>query len=203
VNELRVPRIGLLGGSFDPPHRAHLALARTALEHLALDEVRWLPAGLAWQKTRRAAPAAHRRAMVALAIEGEPRFVLDDRELRRAGPSYTSDTLRELHAERAAEWFLVIGQDQYANLHTWHEWEALLPLATLAVASRGGEAPSPDPALAGRAHRVAVLPLPRLDVSSTEIRRRVAAGEDIRDMVPTAVASYIDRHHLYRDRSGS
>lgn len=89
-------RIGLFGGSFDPVHNAHLALAHAALRDAALDEVRWIPAGQPWQKTRQLAAAAHREAMVALAIEGEPRFVLDRIELQRAGPSYTLDTVRAL-----------------------------------------------------------------------------------------------------------
>lgn len=198
-----MPRIGLLGGSFDPPHNGHLALARTALEHLALDEVRWLPVGRQWQKGGSASPAEHRVAMVALAVEREPRFVLDDREVKRPGPSYTVDTLRELAAERAADWFLVVGQDQYANLHTWHRWADLLPLATLAVASRGGADPAPQGPLAAQPHRAVPLPLPRIDVSSSEIRRRVAAGEDIGDMVPAPVARYIALHHLYRGQPGS
>jgi nicotinate-nucleotide adenylyltransferase len=196
-------KIGLLGGTFDPPHHAHLALAHSALDHLGLDEVRWLPAGLQWQKADTPSSAADRRAMVALAIEGEPRFRLDDRELRRSGPSYTIDTVRDLQAHEPAEWFLIIGQDQYANLPTWHEWQALLPGVTFAVASRDGVAPTAPAALAGLPHRVAALPLPRIDVSATEIRRRVAAGEPVDDMVPPTVASYIDRHHLYRGRSGS
>jgi len=191
-------RIGLLGGTFDPPHNAHLALARSARDHLALDEVRWLPAGLQWQKAQPASPAAHRVAMVALAIDGEPRFVLDDRELRRAGPSYTIDTVRELQAHESAEWFLVIGRDQYINLPTWHEWHELVKRVTLAVASRDGIAPAAPAALAAVPHRVELLPMPRTDVSATEIRRRAAAGEPLDDMVPAPVASYIDRHHLYR-----
>ena len=109
---MSLPKIGLLGGSFDPPHNGHVALARSALAHLALDELRWLPVGLQWQKRRRPTRAADRQAMVALAIDGEPHFVVDDRELRRRGPSYTVATLRELNAEQPAEWFLVIGQDQ-------------------------------------------------------------------------------------------
>jgi len=200
---MSVRRAGVFGGSFDPPHRAHLALARSALEHLALDEVRWLPAGLQWQKTRRPSPAHDRRAMVALAIEGEPRFVLDDRELARSGPSYTVDTLRELHAGPPADWFLLLGQDQYANLHTWHEWPALLQLATLAVASRDGVVPAPAAPLAAVPHRMVVLPMPRMDVSATAVRRRAAAGADVGDMVPAAVARYIDRHRLYRGPPGS
>ncbi len=191
-------RIGLLGGSFDPPHHAHLALAHAALEHLQLDELRWLPAGDPWQKTRRLASAADREAMVRLAIEGEPRFVLDDRELRRSGPSYTVDTLRELQAGEQAEWFLVLGQDQYANLHTWHDWPELLRRVTLAVAARAGIEPAPSKLVAAAPHRMQVVPLPPLAVSATEIRERIAAGRDYTDMVPDAVARYIDRHHLYR-----
>jgi nicotinate-nucleotide adenylyltransferase len=196
-------KIGLLGGSFDPPHNAHLALARSALDHLSLDEVRWLPAGLQWQKARQPTPAHHRLAMVALAIAGEPRFVLDDRELRRQGPSYTVDTVRELQAEESAEWFLLVGQDQYANLHTWHDWRELLPRVTLAVASREGIAPTPPAALAAVPHRVVALPMPRMDISATEIRARAAQGRDIGDMVPAAVARYIDQHLLYRGQTGS
>jgi nicotinate-nucleotide adenylyltransferase len=196
-------RIGLLGGSFDPPHDAHLALARSALEHLRLDEVRWLPAGLQWQKTQQPATADDRKAMVALAIEGEPRFALDDRELRRAGPSYTIDTLRALQAEEAAEWFWILGQDQYANLPTWHEWRELLRRVTFAVASRDGVAPTPSAALAAVPHRVVALPMPLIGVSATEIRRRAAAGLDIDDMVPAEVARYIGLHRLYRGHTGS
>jgi nicotinate-nucleotide adenylyltransferase len=180
-----------------------VALARTALEHLSLDVVRWLPAGQQWLMARQPAPADDRKAMVALAIDGEPRFVLDDRELRRPGPSYTIDTVRELQAEEPAEWFLVLGQDQYGNLHTWRDWQDLLPRVTLAVASRAGAAPMPPAALAGVPHRVATLPMPRMDVSATEIRRRAARGEPLGDMVPAAVARYIDFHRLYGGHAGS
>ena len=196
-------RIGLLGGSFDPPHHAHLALAHSALDELQLDEVRWLPAGQPWQKPRDITPAADREAMVALAIAGEPRFRIDDRELRRRGASYTVDTVRELHAAEPAEWFLLLGQDQYANLTTWHDWRDLVARVTLAVASREGIAPTPPAPLASVPHRVATLTMPRIDVSSTDIRRRSAAGEPIAGLVPAAVASYIDRHHLYRGNPGS
>src|SRR5512141_1824995 len=119
-------RIGLLGGSFDPPHNAHVALARSAMEHLMLDELRWVPAGVQWQKQRELAPVADRQAMVTLAIAGEPRFVLENCELWRSGPSYTIDTVLELQAAEPADWFLVIGQDQYANLITWHRWQQLV-----------------------------------------------------------------------------
>jgi nicotinate-nucleotide adenylyltransferase len=193
-------RIGLFGGSFDPPHLGHRALAETALRTLALDALRWLPAGRPWQKGDRALAAAeHRAAMVALAIAGEPRFVLDDRELRRSGASYTVDTVRELQAEQpGAVFFLVIGQDQYARLHTWRAWRELLAGVTLAVAAREGRVPAPESEVARTPHRLEVLPMPRVDVSATVIRRAAAQGADLHALVAPAVAGYIARHHLYR-----
>jgi nicotinate-nucleotide adenylyltransferase len=197
-------RIGILGGSFDPPHNAHLALAHVALQHLALDELRWLPAGLPWQKTRQLTSADDRAAMVALAIAGEPRFVLDRTELNRAGPSYMVDTVEALQRETPqADWVLIVGQDQYARLHTWHRWAGLLDHVTLAVACRDGEPVQPSPEVAARPHRMQTLPLPRIDVSSTAIRRAIADGRDFTDMVPAAVARYIDQHRLYAGHTGS
>ena len=132
-------RVGLFGGSFDPVHNAHLALARAALAELQLDEVRWVPAGQPWQKARALTAAVHREAMLRLALAGEPRFVLDRTEIRRPGPSYTLDTVRELAAAQpGTEWFLIIGHDQYAGLHTWNGWQELLARVTLAVANRPG-----------------------------------------------------------------
>jgi len=190
-------RIGLFGGSFDPVHNAHVALARLALEHLQLDELRWIPAGQPWQKSREMTPASDREAMVALAIDGEPRFKLERCELERRGPSYMLDTVREVQAALpGAQWFLVLGQDQYAGLHTWHGWQELLRLVTLAVANRPGATPSVNPEVMRVAHREVALPM--MDISSTGIRQRIAAGQPIDDLVPAAVARYIDRHHLYR-----
>lgn len=185
-------RIGLFGGSFDPVHNAHLALAHAALRGLALDELRWIPAGLPWQKTRAVTAAVHRAAMVALAIDGEPRFVLDDIELKRPGPSYTLDTVRALQATQpGAQWFLLIGQDQQAGLPTWHGVEALLTLVTLAVARRPG---APDAStMAG-----CVIEMPAMTQSSTEVRARCASGRSIDGLVPVAVARYIEQHGLYR-----
>lgn len=187
-------RIGLFGGSFDPVHNAHLALAHAALRDAALDEVRWIPAGHPWQKARQLAAAAHREAMVALAIGGQPQFVLDRTELQRPGPSYTLDTVRALQAERPeAQWFLIIGQDQQAGLPTWHGVDELLSRVTLAVAARP-EAPRPVP-LAGAA---CAIDLPPMALSSTQVRTRCAAGLPIDHMVPPAVARYIEQHGLYR-----
>ena len=189
-------RIGIFGGSFDPVHNAHVALAKVALEQLDLDEIRWVPVWQAWQKTRRLAPAADREAMVRLAIAGEPRFVLERCELRRRGNSFTLDTVRELRAaEPDIEWYLILGQDQYAGLHTWRDWRELVALVTLVIAPRAG-APPVDPQVAGTPHRTVELPM--MSESSTDIRSAIAAGQPIEALVPVAVASYIERHHLYR-----
>jgi nicotinate-nucleotide adenylyltransferase len=198
-----VRRIGLFGGSFDPVHNAHLALARQARDELQLDELRWVPAGQPWQKTGAMTPAAQREAMLRLAIEGELRFVIERCELQRTGPSYTLDTVRELQSTVPdASWFLVIGQDQYRNLHTWHGFEQLLQRVTLAVAQRPGAGfDDIDPRV--RAAAVRPLALPPMQISASDIRARVAAGMDIAALVPPAVALYIRQQGLYRPATGS
>jgi nicotinate-nucleotide adenylyltransferase len=195
-------RLGLFGGSFDPVHGAHVALAEAALADLRLDEVRWIPAGQPWQKPQGLTAAVHREAMLRLAIAHEARFVLDRSELQRAGPSYTLDTVQTLAArEPGAQWFLIIGQDQYAGLHTWHGWRTLLGLVVLAVANRPGEVRTADPEVQRFPHRM--VPLPMLDISSTDIRARVAAGRPIDDLVPPEVARYIETNRLYGAAPGS
>lgn len=191
-------RVGLFGGTFDPPHNAHVELAGVARDALQLDEVRWIPAGQPWQKAREVTAAEHRAAMVALAIEGQAGFTLDRIEIERAGPSYTLDTVRQLQqAEPGASWFLVVGADQYAGLHSWRGWRELLQRVELAVAGRPGAHPPPDPEVLRHPHRV--VPLPLRVVTSTEIRRRVAAGLPIDHLVPPPVARYIDQHSLYTE----
>jgi nicotinate-nucleotide adenylyltransferase len=193
----RTSRRGLFGGTFDPPHRAHLALAQAALDHLGLDAVHWVVAGQPWQKAGAITPALHREAMVRAAIAGEPRFVLDRSELERAGPSYTLDTVRALHAAHPdTEWFLILGADQHAGLPSWHGWRELLQRVTLAVANRPGASPRLDAEVAQHPHRM--VPMPPLDISATEIRERAARGLPLDGRVPPAVASYIDQHGLYR-----
>jgi nicotinate-nucleotide adenylyltransferase len=194
-------RIGIFGGSFDPVHNTHLALARVALEDLQLDRLLWVPVGQPWQKSRQLVRGADRAAMLALAIAGEARFHLESCELLRTGPSYTVDTVRELSRREAsldATWFLIIGQDQFAQFHTWHGWEELVRLVTLAVANRAGEPPHSNPDVAAASGTVIELRLPPSTVSATELRLRLAAGDDIAAMVPSAVARYIERHGLYR-----
>lgn len=214
-NAAPVRRVGLLGGSFDPVHQGHLALGRVALQQLGLDELRFLPVGQAWQKSRPLSPAADRVAMLALALAeaGEPAFRLDDLEVKREGPTYTVDTVEALQqsdalaGRPAAEWILVIGQDQFANLPTWHRWPDLLTRVTLAVAARQGVAVAPPPALAaGRLPHGAPfswvrLDLPEQPVSSTAVREFLARGRPAAELapalVPASVAGYIANHQLF------
>lgn len=197
-------RIGLYGGSFDPVHQAHRVLADTAFAQLALDELRWIPAGQPWQKTRRLAPAEHRAEMVALAISDNPAFVLERCEVDRPGPSYTLDSVKTLQQRQTgpAQWFLVIGQDQLAGFCSWHGWPELLQRVTLAVAGRAGVPVQAPAELLDTGHRVVALDMPSMAVSSTELRQRLAAGEPAVSLAPRmvapAVAGYIDRHGLYR-----
>jgi nicotinate-nucleotide adenylyltransferase len=194
-------RIGLFGGTFDPPQLAHLALARRARDALQLDELRWIPTGTPWQKSRTITSAAHREAMVRLTIEGEPRFMLERCELQRSGPSVTLDTVRELQQrDGAASWVWIMGSDQYANLHTWRGWRELLQRVTLAVAERPGVAAAVDPEVAAHPHTM--VPLPPMPISATDIRARVQRGESISGLVADSVASYIGQHHLYRSAAG-
>ena len=197
-------KTGLFGGSFDPVHLAHLSLARCALDQLGLDRLLWLPAGRPWQKTGRGlASPEHRRAMVALMIAGEPRFAVDDSELERDGASYTIDTVRaRMAAHPDEQLFLLIGQDQYARLHTWREWPALLGLVTLAVAARADAAIAPSAEVAAVPHRMLPVAMPPSVISSTAVRDAASRGADIRPMVGDAVAGYIAQHRLYGAPSG-
>jgi len=198
---LSARRIGLFGGSFDPVHLAHLALARSALQQLGLDGLRWVPAGRPWQKAQRQLSAAeHRAAMVALMLEGEPRFELDRSELDRSGPSYTIDTVRAWAAsEPGIRPVLILGQDQYARLPTWHQWRELLGLVELAVAARAGQEIRAAAEVELVAHRMQRLDMPTMDISSTLVREQVLRGGDIKPMVGERVAGYIAQHHLYSE----
>lgn len=198
---MTLSRLGVFGGAFDPPHLAHRALAEVALVQLQLDELRILPTGQAWHKTRTLTEAVHRLAMARLAFEGLPRVMVDNREIRRAGPSYTLDTLRELQAEQPrAELYLVMGKDQADALPTWRNWEQIVEFAIICVADRdaltGQEAHFiPPPAMVGRFRK---LHMPAMDISATGIRARVASHQGIAPLVSPAVARYIEQNHLYQ-----
>jgi nicotinate-nucleotide adenylyltransferase len=199
--------IGLFGGTFDPPHNAHMALAQAAQQALLLDELRFIPAGAPWQKSNHITPAEHRVAMLRLALQGLPQsshspYQIDEREVRRQGASYTIDTVRELKLEMSgSKLFLIIGQDQYTRLHTWREWQALLASVTIAVARRPDVSDVVNEEVAKHANHV--VPLPLLPISATDIRQRVASGQSINHLVPEPVARYIDQHALYRATTGN
>jgi len=196
-------KLGVLGGTFDPIHLAHLVLAERAYEQMGLDQVLWLPAGDPWRKADRAvSPAEHRLAMVRLAIRGNPAFQVCSLELERDGPTYSVDTLAELGQEHPdSELVFLLGWDALEDLPNWREPERLIQLARLAVASRSGEQLTPDKLerlLPGLAARVVWIEMPRLDISGTELRRRAAAGASLRYLVPEGVEAYIREQGLYR-----
>ena len=202
------PAIGLMGGTFDPIHIGHLAIAEEARETLALERILFVPAGEPPHKPRNeVSPVTHRVAMVELAIAGNPAFELSRVEVDRAGPSYTVDTVEGLAAD--ADVTVILSAETFAELPGWHEPERLFEAADVAVVPREGY-PAPDPAwlattFPGREGRVAYLEGPLLGVSSTDIRDRVEAGRSIRYLVPDAVGDYITANDLYRDerRRGS
>jgi nicotinate-nucleotide adenylyltransferase len=190
-----MPSIGLFGGSFDPVHLGHLIVARVAQETLGLDELRFLPAReQPFKRGRHAAPAGDRAVMLELAIAGSPGFGLERAELDRPAPSYTVDTLEALRArEPAARLTLLLGADAAAELSAWHRAADLPNLARIVVFGRPGNPVPASPLIAG------TIEVPAVDISATEIRRRVRAGLPVRYWVPDAVAEYIVRHRLYLD----
>lgn len=187
--------VGLFGGSFDPVHHGHLIVARVAAEALGLTEVRFVPAReQPFKVGRHGAPAHHRAAMLALAIEGAAGFALESAELERKGPSYTVDTLRALRArEPGIRLTLLLGADAAAELAAWHSAEELPALARIVVFARPGSPVPESPLIAGSVR------VPALDISATEIRRRAREGRPLRYWVPDPVAEYIVRHRLYLD----
>lgn len=199
--------IGILGGTFNPPHMGHLVMAQEALDQLDIDRVVFMPVAVPPHKEAREDPgAAARVELCRLAVAGDERFAVSTLEVDRGGASFTVDTLRELHdLEPEHDLTFIVGGDMAHSLPAWREPETILRLATLAVAEREGVRREDitrrlDPLHDGS--RVAFFDMPRIDVSSSAIRRRVADGRPIRYLVPEVVAEEIARRGLYRQAAG-
>lgn len=212
--------IGVLGGTFDPIHYGHLRLAEELGERLRLEEVRFVPSGTPPHRSAPAVTADHRLAMVQLAVAGNARFKVDAREVRRAGPGYTFDTLKELRAQagEARPLALLLGADAFLEFATWHRWREIFGLAHVAVAHRPGfpveqwTARMPQPLAREYSARlmqqplathlspsggIVVVPFTALDISATAIRDMLQAGASPRYLLPAAVLDYIRSHELY------
>jgi nicotinate-nucleotide adenylyltransferase len=179
---------------------AHISLLETAVNELALDEMRVIPTGQAWHKSRTLTDATHRLAMAELAFAELPKVVVDAQEILRTGPSYSVDTLRSVVAARPlADVYLIMGADQAAALTTWRDWQEILQLATVCVADRGDiiRARGLFDAEKLFPHRFIHLQMPALAISATQIRSRVSASQAIDTLVSEPVARYIADHHLY------
>jgi nicotinate-nucleotide adenylyltransferase len=186
-------RTGILGGTFDPIHIAHLHAAECAKHQLSLDRVLVVPAGDPWQKAdRRVSSDEDRVAMCRLAVKGSDGLEVDEREVRRGGPTYTIDTLASFPEDE--ELFLIVGGDAAAGLHTWRRWEEVLTRAKIVIIPRPGHA-------AGALPGSIVVDMGALEVSGTEIRRRVAGRRPFRYLVTQSVYEYIISHNLYEKDS--
>jgi nicotinate-nucleotide adenylyltransferase len=196
-------KLGVFGGTFDPPHLGHLALASAARDQLKLDRVLWVVAGQSPLKLdRRLSPPELRAAMVLAAIAGQPLFVLSRVDLDRPGPHYTVDTLAILAREyRGAELYFIMGEDSLRDLPRWRDPQGIVARAWLAVLDRPGaevDVRELESAIPGLAARVVWVQSPRLAIASSEVRHRVAAGQPVRGMLPAGVWEIIEREGLYK-----
>ncbi len=208
MNELGEParRIGILGGTFDPPHLGHLLIAETARVALGLESVLFVPAGEPWLKSGQLiTPATHRMRMTQLAVADNPDFCVSDCEVIRSGATYTVDTLRDLRRQypKSAELYFIVGSDVLEQFHRWKEPDSILELCRVAVIERpGGPADGaasltqrfPDALVSGA---VVSVPGPRVDFSASALRQTLADGQSVRYQIPDAVADYIKEHDLY------
>ena len=193
----RTPRIGVMGGTFDPIHNGHLVAASEVAQNFDLDEVIFVPTGQPWQKDV-VSPSEHRYLMTVIATASNPRFTVSRVDIDRAGPTYTIDTLRELKNQRPdAELFFITGADALAQILSWRDHDELWDLAHFVAVSRPGHVlstaglPSDD---------VSQLEIPALAISSTDCRDRVEHGNPVWYLGPDGVVQYIAKHHLYRSK---
>jgi nicotinate-nucleotide adenylyltransferase len=183
--------IGILGGTFDPVHNAHLEMARAALENLGLQNILFIPTGSPKYRNGPVASAEHRLAMLRLALGNEPRYRIDQRELAPGASGYTVDTLKSLRAELGPQtpFYFLMGADQFEKLPSWHRPEELRKLTRIALFARPGFRTGDK--------EVQIVPMPPMPISASDIRQRAARGEDLTTIVPPSVANYIRKHQLY------
>ena len=200
-----IKRLGIFGGSFDPPHQAHITLATRAIEQLHLDRLLVIPTGDAWHKTRNLTLAPHRLAMTRLAFTELPKVSVDSREIDRHGPTYTVDTLEEVAQEFPnAKLFLCVGGDQAKAFTTWHRWLDILHRATLAVAFRPEDKNAVHAIDHAQWHNglptgAIRLEMPSLTISATDIRLQLAQSDTCPSALPAGVCEYIQQHSLYKN----
>jgi nicotinate-nucleotide adenylyltransferase len=197
-------KVGVFGGTFDPVHTGHLIIAEEARVRLELDEVLFIPAGQPWFKAGQTiTPAYHRLAMVELAVESNPYFRPSDMEITRPGPTYTVDTLLEVHHRLGpqATIYLILGTDSLGELHRWHQPQRLFDMATLVAVSRPGyqdfDPGTLDDICQGAAENVMMLNGPQVEITGASLRQRVAQGLSIKHLAPDSVEAYIHKHRLY------
>lgn len=196
-------KIGLLGGSFNPIHQAHIRLALIAFEQLQLDEVQLIPAGHPWQKKPLSVSNQDRLTMIQLAIRDYPVLQINTIELERTGPSYTIDTVIQLSRQNGEQYYWIMGSDQINNFCTWRQWQEIIDYVQLVVATRPQHIINPPEelriALQQKGQQLLFINMKEMDLSSTQIRQSILEGKHpLQDLHPD-VLHYIQQHHLYLD----
>lgn len=198
MTETPAPRIGVMGGTFDPIHHGHLVAASEVAASFDLDEVIFVPTGQPWQKSK-VSPGEHRYLMTVIATASNPNFSVSRVDIDRSGPTYTIDTLRDVKAERPdADLFFITGADAVAQILSWRNHDELWELAHFVAVSRPGH---PLSAASLPDGEVSLLEIPALAISSTDCRNRVRSGQPVWYLVPDGVVQYIAKHHLYRSKA--
>lgn len=196
---MSTPRIGIMGGTFDPIHHGHLVAASEAADRFNLDRVIFVPTGQPWQKAdRHVSPAEHRYLMTVIATASNPRFTVSRVDIDRGGDTYTVDTLRDIQALYPdAELFFITGADAISSIVTWRDWEAMFEQAHFVGVTRPGYELSEEILPEVTRERVTLIDVPALAISSTDIRNRAAQGRPVWYLVPDGVVQYIAKHRLY------